>query len=75
VRAILEVQAGAQLGDPRLDLGADLPVNHAEQVVGPVRQHPRTLIAEGHSRFAGQELADLGDRLVGDVVHQHGIGR
>ena len=57
-----------------LDHRALAAVDHAEQVIRPVGQAPRALIAEADVRRLPQAFADFVDQGVGHIEHQHGVG-
>src|SRR5690606_16385190 len=74
VRYIAQVVVRQQAFDQLADLFALAAMDHAEQVVRPLRQTPRALIAEIDSGGLAQAPPDFVDLCVGDVHHQHGVG-
>jgi hypothetical protein len=64
-RLRVQAVALAQVGDGRLDFGAFAAVDHAEQVVRPVRQAARAAVAQRDRRLLGQGAADFADRSSG----------
>lgn len=49
-------------------------VDHAEQVVAPLRQAPGALVTQVHPPRAAQALADFIDQRIRHVQHQHCVG-
>ena len=74
VRQVAEQVLVQQCLDLRLHRCALTAMDHAKQVVAPVRQAPWPLVAQGDARRAAQALADFIDQRIGHVQHQHRIG-
>ena len=74
MRYITEPALGEHLVDQAAHLLAFAAVNHAEQVVRPVRQSPRALVTEVHACGLAKFAADLIDLIIRNVHHQHGVG-
>ena len=51
-----------------------MTMNHAEQVVAPVRQAPGTAVAQGNKFQFAQTCTQLANFVVGDVPYHHGVG-
>ncbi len=65
---------GQQLLDQLADLFALAPMHHAEQVVGPLGQAPRSLVTEIDAGGLAEATADFVHMGIGNVHHQHGVG-
>ena len=51
-----------------------LAVNHAKQVIRPVRQHAWSAITQGYKFETTDTMPQVGHLAVVDIEHQHGIG-
>jgi hypothetical protein len=51
-----------------------LAVNHAEEVVGPVRRPTGTSVAKGHGGMRREPTGNIPDIVVGHVEDHHGVG-
>ena len=59
----------------RQHLIAALAVNHAVEIVAPLRQAPRAAIAQGDEIESGDAVSERLHLLVRHVPHHHGVGR
>jgi hypothetical protein len=51
-----------------------LAVDHAEQIVRPIRQSPRSSVAKGNGRILGKSLGRHTYGFIGYVPDDHGVG-
>jgi len=63
-----------QVGNALCDFGAVFAVDHAKQVVRPVRQLPGAAVAQVDLARGRQALAERTDQRIGHIPHHHGIG-
>ena len=66
---------GRHISDLKLHLGAITAVDHAIQVVAPVRKRATAAIAQRHCRLAGERLAEAIDVRIRNIPHAHRVRR
>src|SRR5690606_18220816 len=74
VRQVIQAGVLQYLVDLLADVAAALSMNHAEQVVWPVGQAARPLVAQVDAGCPAQLLPRALDQFVRYIQHQHGIG-
>lgn len=64
---VIQAMPLAEFGNDRLDFGTFATMDHAEQVVWPIRQTARAAVTQGDGRLLSQGAANLADLIIGNV--------